>query len=369
MREFEKSFGRPAEIVTSAPGRVNLIGEHTDYNGGFVLPAVIPQRTTVALRRRDDDRVRLWSGAFAADGTCEYRLGEETRRGSWIDYVQGCTRALGSRLPCGLDASVSSEVPVGAGLASSAALEIAFLRGVREAFGLPLDDLELALVAHGAESEFVGARVGLMDQIASSLGDDATALFLDARTLAHERIPIPESAELLVIDSGVSHHHATGGYNTRRDECERACALLGVRELRDLDPGGAASLPSPLDRRVRHVVGENERVLGAVAALRERDLVRLGELFYASHASMRDDYEVSIAEIDLLVEIARSYGDVFGARLTGGGFGGSIVALVRAGRGRVVARRMASEYARRGGRRASVLVSGPRFAGGSADRP
>ncbi len=348
-------------VTADAPGRVNLIGEHTDYNGGFVLPAAIPQRTCVELTLRDDDQVVAESEGLGG-GT--YRLGHERRGGGWLDYAQGLTAVLaaeGHRLT-GFEVRVRSEVPIGSGLSSSAALEVALLRALRQAFDLPPDDVQIALLAQRAENDFVGARVGIMDQMAASLADEHTALFLDTRSLVYERVPLPPNGELVVVHSGVVHDHASGDYNTRRAECERAAELLGVAQLRDLDLGDlprVESLPAPLDRRARHVVTEDARVLEAVDALRAGDARRLGALFLASHASMRDDYAVSVPDVDQLVDLAAADPDVFGARLTGGGFGGSIVALAAAGTARRVARDLTERYARSSGRVATVLVPRP----------
>ena len=362
MPDFATLFGGPPAVTADAPGRVNLIGEHTDYNGGFVLPTAIPQRCHVELAPRPGDRVRVWTSADdRAAGPASYRLGEETPAGGWLDYVQGITQTLrrdGHRLQA-FDARIDSAVPPGSGLSSSAALSVSLMRALRRALGLDLDDVRLARLGQRSENEFVGAQVGIMDPMAASLADEGTALFLDARSLAFERVPLPAGADLIVLHSGVAHNHAAGDYNTRRAECERACALLGVGLLRDLGPADrprVEALPEPLRRRARHVVTENERVGHAVAAMRGGDLGRLGELFYASHASMRDDYEVSVPEIDLVVELARADAAVYGARLTGGGFGGSVVMLARRGEGRDAAGRIAAEYARRSGCRPKVLV-------------
>ncbi len=364
---FRDHFGGTPTVVADAPGRVNIIGEHTDYNDGFVLPTAIPQRTRVAMAPRDDDHVRAVTDAPAiplADARADYRLGEEHRAGTWDDFLEGCTamlRAEGYTVR-GFDAVVRSTVPVGSGLSSSAALEVAILRALRRAFALQLDDVQLALIAHRAETELVGARVGIMDQMASSLADEHSALFLDTRSRAWERVPLPASCELAVIDSGITHRHVGGEYNLRRGECERAAALLGVSSLRDLGEDGlarAATLPSPLDRRVRHVLQENARVLAAVAALRAGDVAKVGTLLVEGHASLRDDYEVSVPPVDRLVELATADPDVLGARMTGGGFGGAIVALVRAGRAAAAAARISEAYGReyRGGR---VLVPAAR---------
>jgi galactokinase len=349
--------------MASAPGRVNLMGEHTDYNEGYVLPVAIPQQTRVELARRDDGSARVWSADVgSASAPSRYVLGEEARGGGFLDYLQGVTLALredGILLP-GFDARIASEVPVGAGLSSSAALSTAFLRALRAAFSLSLDDIHIARIARRAENDLVGAPVGIMDPMASSLASTSSALFLDTRSLAYELVPIPEAIELVVIDSGLPHSHATGGYRARRAECTRACELLGIRSLRDIGHADldhlARELPAPLLRRARHVVTENARVFSTVAAMRSGDMASLGSSFAASHASMRDDYEVSMPPIDRLVEIARAERDVVGARLTGGGFGGSVVVVVKRGSGRGLAARITSIYSEGSEVTARVLV-------------
>ena len=323
------------EVSADAPGRVNLMGEHTDYHEGFVLPTVLPQRTTARIRGLDGRIVRVFT-AMAPDRPLEYQLGEESPGRGWIDYVQGLTVALAAlRIPLtGFELRLESTVPIGAGVSSSAALEIAVLRGLRSLFGLKLDDVELAQAAHAAETRFVGVPVGIMDQMASSLGSDRDALFLDTRTLAYEPIPIPRSLGLIVINSGVAHAHAGGEYGVRRSESFAAAAFLGVPFLRDLGIdrlGDLATLPHVLQRRARHVISENQRVLDAVTALRTADLATLGRIFDASHTSLRDDYEVTVPHVDTLAALGRSHPHVYGARLTGGGFGGAVVMIADAG--------------------------------------
>jgi galactokinase len=352
---FEVLFGHASELNAIAHGRVNLIGEHTDYNDGFVLPTPIPQRTEVALARRSDDLVRAFSTEFAADpinaraDILEYRLGHEVKRDEWIDYVQGVTkvlRAAGIQIT-GFEVRIASDVPVGGGLSSSAALEVALLRALKGAFELDIEPTELARYGQRVETEFIGAPIGIMDQMSASLGVVGEALFIDTRTLDYERIALPRDVDLVVISSGIAHAHGTGEYRARRKECDEAARALGVEKLRDADLlmiERAKDLPAPLDRRARHVVSENERVLESVRALRRGDSVRLGELFYGSQASMRDDFEISIPEIDLMIDLAASQREVFGARMTGGGFGGSIVVLARKGTGREVGRRIAEAY-------------------------
>jgi galactokinase len=348
------------EVHADAPGRVNLIGEHTDYHEGFVLPCAVPQRTYATVRRRTDTTVRAWSAQMPATPV-QFAVGSEQRGTGWGDYVQGLTWILsadGFTLG-GFDLQLNSEVPLGSGLSSSAAMEIAILRALRLAFDLPLSEVQLARIAQRAEVEFVGAPVGIMDQMAASLAGEREALFLDTRTLTFERIPLPRTLELVVINSGVAHQHAGGDYITRRRESELAAQLLGVTYLRDAGPGALdqlAALPQVLARRARHVITENQRVLRARAAMLREDLGELGALFNASHASMRDDYEVSIPAIDVLVELAQRHDNVFGARLTGGGFGGAVVIAVRAGSALEVARDVSAEYARGIRLRPDVLV-------------
>jgi galactokinase len=332
---FRNTFGHDPEISARAPGRVNLIGEHTDYNGGYVLPTALPQETVALLARRADRKVRAYSADLGPSSRFEYELGSERRQREWADYLQGVTWAIAERKPLahGFDLLVSSSVPIGKGLSSSASLEVSIARAVNQAFELGFSDVEIATIGHRAETAFVGAPVGIMDQMVCSLGDCDTALFLDTATTEFQKIPLPTTAELGVIDSGIAHSHASGEYRTRRRECEDAARALGVRWLRDVsieDLQKIAQLPSPLNRRARHVVTENARVLAAVEAMRGNDAETLGRLFAESHASMRDDFEVSLPEIDRLVEIAAGQPDTFGARLTGGGFGGAIVMLCRA---------------------------------------
>jgi galactokinase len=353
----------PDAVVADAPGRVNLMGEHTDYHEGYVLPTVIPQRTQVRVERRLDRRVSVVSSSVGGKRD-EYDLGHETRGGGWLDYVQGVTATLArnGETISGFDARIDSTIPIGAGVSSSAALEVSLLRALRRLCSLSYDDVALAKMAQAVETDFVGAPVGIMDQMVSSLGRDGEALFLDTRSLAFERIRLPKSIDLVVIDSGVTHAHAGGEYVTRRRESFEAAQRLGVKRLRDLDVAALPRmehLPDPLARRARHIVTENQRVLDAVDALRKGDARRLGELFLESHASMRDDYQTSTPEIDTLVAIAAASPDVYGARLTGGGFGGAVVVLAASGRGGAAAQAIRHAYETRTGRHAIVLVPPP----------
>jgi len=363
MASFRDIYSYDLTTEAEAPGRVNLIGEHTDYNGGFVLPAAIPQRARVQLGVRGGTRIRACS-AEASGGILEYELGQEQKSHCWLDFVQGATallRAEGNAVE-GFDLFVTSDVPLGSGLSSSAALGVSLLRALRQGFRFSLEDFRLAQLWQRVENRFVGAQVGIMDPMACALCRPGTALFLDAQSLHRDLVPLPPAAEWVVINSGVSHQHSAGDYNTRRAECERACALLGVASLRELgmdDLPRVAELPEPLGRRARHVITENARVVAAVEALRVSDLRRLGALFDASHDSQRDEYEVSVPAIDALVGRARQEPGVYGARLTGGGFGGSIVLFTDAGRGRTAAEHIAADYAVRTGHRPTILVPEP----------
>jgi len=311
---------------------VNLIGEHTDYNGGFVLPVATPQRTHVELRPTGGHEVH----AVSAQEGCApaFTIGAERPVGGWVDYVAGMTRtlaAMGHGLG-GFELRVDSDLPAGCGLSSSAALEVAVGRALREAFDLDLNDVEIAEAGRRAENEFVGVHCGPMDQLAAALADTDQALLIDCRSLARMPVAIPPGCELVVIDSGQRHSLADGEYNTRREECERAASLLGAEFLCDVPQGDAriAALPPPLDRRARHVVEENMRVEIAVDAMLRDDAPALGKLLDASHESQRALFEVSTPEVDRLVHEVRDRG-ALGARLTGGGFGGSIVALAGSG--------------------------------------
>ena len=348
------------ESTAEAAGRVNLIGEHTDYHQGFVLPTAIPQRTRVHVIRRDDARVRVSSRERRGE-VAEYTIGAEQPTQTWIDYIQGVTHALRSSAPSlpGFDLSIESDVPVGSGLSSSAALTVGLLRALRQLHGLPFDDLELARLAQRAETDFVGAPVGIMDPIACSLARSGAALFLDTRSLACRHVPIPATVDLVVVDSGIKHSNATGGYGERQRESFEAAEQLGVYRLRDIGVGQLdriEQLPGPLARRARHVVTENQRVCDAVAALTTGDVGRVGRLLNASHASLRDDFEVSTPDLDRLVTAGQEDRDVFGARMTGGGFGGAMVVLTRAGMAATVADRILERYHSGGTPRGSVLL-------------
>jgi len=336
---FVERYGHSPDSVWSGPGRVNLIGEHTDYNDGFVLPFAIDRRTVLALGRRDDRTMRVSSSL--SEGIVELGLDElapDALHG-WSAYPLGVAWALGQHgadlaAVNGFDIHIDSDVPVGAGLSSSAAIESAVALALDELWDLGLDRRTLARVGQLAENEAVGAPTGIMDQSASLLGEVDSAVFLDCRSLDSEVIPLGFAAAglvLLVMDTGVGHEHATGGYAERRASCELGARLLGVESLRDVSIGELPRARELLDdvtfRRVRHVVTENQRVLDTVRTLRQEGPAAIGELLDASHRSMRDDFEISIPELDLAVETAQENGAI-GARMTGGGFGGAAIALV-----------------------------------------
>jgi galactokinase len=337
--------------VGRAPGRVNLIGEHTDYNDGLVLPIALALGVTVRLRARKDGLIHLATDAALTPRETTFSPASLDRDGTWADRVRGLIDELARRgvdAP-GFDAEVTTTLPAGAGLGSSAAFTIAFLRALSALLDIPIGDEETVAISHAVENgPFVGARAGLLDQLASVYGTTTEALLIDLRERSTESIPLPAGFALAVIDSGTRHDHASGGYNVRRAECEAACRQLGVASLRDLDGRAAADvldrLPAPLDRRVGHVLSENVRVRTTVAALREGDTAQIGDLLRASHRSLRDDYEVSTAELDRLVAIADADPDVLGSRLVGGGFGGSVLALASGGNARVVGERIVARY-------------------------
>ena len=337
------------KVEAAAPGRVNLIGEHTDYNGGYVLPTTIPQETRVELRPRSDRVVTARSVDLGPESPATFEVGNERQQHSWIDYVQGVTGAMRelAKPVSGFTLVVTSSVPIGKGLSSSASLEVAVARALNRAYELELTDLDIALLCHRAETGFVGAPVGIMDHMVCSLGKRGHALFLDVATMQWQQIPLPTNIDLGVIDSGLQHSHASGEYRTRRRECKEAAACLGVEWLRAISPVDLTrleQLPEPLNRRARHVVTENARVLRGVEAIKRSDAAGLGALFLESHASMRADFEISTPEIDTLVAIAAHDRDVLGARLTGGGFGGAVVILCAEGTSREATYRTLDAY-------------------------
>ncbi len=371
------TFGAATGPLTLAwaPGRVNLIGEHTDYNEGWVLPVAVDRVTALAGRPRADGQVRLFSShhretvTFALAGlTAETSAERGTLLPGWARYPLGVVaemQSAGYILP-GADIALAGDVPLGAGMSSSAALEVATATFFAALAGLRLEPLATARLGQQAEHHAVGVRVGILDQAASCLGRAGHAILLDCRSLTYELVPfdLPEVA-LVVCDTSVRRELASSAYNERRQQCEEAAALLAeamqtepVTSLRDVSPEAfarhAGKLPETLRRRARHVISENERVAQAALALRDGDAQRLGALLYASHASLRDDYQVSSPELDAIVEIARQTPGVFGARLTGAGFGGCALALTRRNAVETLRAALARDYPKRAGREATV---------------
>jgi len=376
---FAERYGHEPDGVWSAPGRVNLIGEHTDYNGGLCLPIALPHRTYAAASRRDDGLLRMASAQ--QDGVVEVALDDVSpeQPGGWGSYVAGVLWALreeGHDVP-GLDVFVDSTVPVGAGLSSSAALECSVGAAVSDLarLGLLEDDesrARLAQVCIRAENEIAGAPTGGMDQSAALLSDEATALLLDCRSWQTEQVPFDLASAgyaLLVTDTHAHHELVDGQYGSRRESCEEAAGILGVDLLREVPASelDAALEKLPTDelrRRVKHIVTEIDRVEQAVTALRDGDLEEVGRLFDASHVSMRDDYEISCEELDVATGTARQHG-ALGARMTGGGFGGSCIAIVRAESVDEVSRAIDAAFAEHG---FTAPSSFPVTAAGSARR-
>jgi galactokinase len=339
VRLFRDRFGGEPDGLWQAPGRVNLIGEHTDYNDGYVLPFAIDRSTAAALAVRDDGRIRVAS--TFDDQVVDLPMADVAARrfAGWSAYPLGVAWAFGeagtdlTSVP-GFDLALDSDVPVGAGLSSSAAIEMATAVALNDVWSVGADRATLARLGRRAENIAVGAPTGIMDQSASVFGKADSAVFLDCRTLQVERVRLgfaDAGLVLLVVDTRVEHAHATGGYKDRREACERGAATLGVPALRDVALGDLDRAGELLDpttfRRVRHIVTEDDRVLRSVAALKSGDLSAFGALMYESHASMRDDFEISVPELDTVVEVAAERG-VIGARMTGGGFGGAAIALV-----------------------------------------
>ncbi|GAA4755653.1 galactokinase [Amnibacterium soli] len=357
---FRRAFDAEPAGFWRAPGRVNLIGEHTDYNDGFVLPFAIDRATTIALVPRDDDRIRLISTFDEALVESDLAAVAANEFSGWSAYPLGVAWAIGERHPSaqqrGFDLAVDSDVPVGAGLSSSAAIEMAVAVALNDVWGLGLDRTELARIGQRAENVAVGAPTGIMDQSASVFGQQDAAVFLDCRSLEVRQVPLGFDAAglvLLVVDTRVEHQHATGGYRDRREACERGAAAMGVPALRDLSvddlPRARQLLDDTTYRRVQHVVTEDARVLESVQALESGDLVRFGELMDASHVSMRDDFEISVPELDAVVEAAQAAG-ALGARMTGGGFGGCAIALLPADEAEALAADVLQAFSDRGWR-------------------
>ena len=335
---FTQKYNKQPELTVYAPGRVNIIGEHTDYNDGFVMPCAINYGTAIAGSKRAD---HIWN-VYAADLDLEdtFSLDEDFPQSEqkWANYVRGVVKFIQERCPQfkqGADLVISGNVPHSSGLSSSAALEVAIGKFCQQLSDLPLTHTEIALIGQKAENKFVGANCGNMDQLISALGQKNHLLMIDCRSLDTQPTPVPKDVSVIIVNSNVPHDLVTGEYNTRRWQCEKAAEFFGVKALRDVSveefqkrEAELTALNSLVAKRARHVVTENQRVLDAVEALKHNDLTKLGELMGQSHESMRDDFEITVPQIDYLVELAQLViGKTGGARMTGGGFGGCIVAL------------------------------------------
>jgi len=329
---FRQAFGYPPGAVAVAPGRINIIGEHTDYNLGFVLPAAIDRHIGVALRLRRDARVVLRSDRYLA--AIDLEALPTRRQGNWADYLVGVAREIDHHYDPGpgFDGFVASDIPVGSGLSSSGALEVATAVTMMAARGIEMSALETAELCQAAENGFVGAHTGIMDPFTALKARGGNAILLDCRSMHDEQVPLPDGRYAwLLADSRVRHELASSAYNERRRECEAAAAALGLSSLRDATESDLPRIKNPVERRrAQHVVTENSRVLQAADALRRRSPRGLGPLLYASHESLRLDFAVSCRELDCLVELAAGMPQVIGARMMGGGFGGCVLALVEA---------------------------------------
>jgi galactokinase len=355
---------QPTHII-QAPGRVNLIGEHTDYNDGFVLPCAINYQTVVAAAKREDNLIRLVSVDYGND-TDEFDLSKpiEFLPGKmWANYIRGVVKFLLARgyTFSGADICVTGNVPQGAGLSSSAALEVVIGQTFKTLYDLDISQAEIALNGQQAENEFVGCNCGIMDQMISAKGEQNHAMLLDCRTLESQAVSMPEAMAVVIINSNKQRGLVDSEYNTRRLQCEQAAQIFGVKALRDVSieefNQNQQNLDDVVAKRARHVITENDRTLEAAKALRAQDMKRLGELMAESHASMRDDFEITVSEIDCLVDIVKDViGDQGGVRMTGGGFGGCIVALIPPSLTDAVKQAVAEKYQLATGLQASIYV-------------
>jgi galactokinase len=370
VEQFTKTFGRPPQWIAAAPGRVNVIGEHTDYNDGFVLPMAIDRYTIVAAAPSETKRVQLRSST--SDQTVSVDLSQPLKpaaKGTWSNYPVGVIAGFIERglNPGGFDAFIHSTVPLGGGLSSSAALEVSTATLLEVVTGKTLDPVDKALLCQKAEHEYAGVPCGIMDQFISVMGKQDHLLLLDCRSRKPELVPMSDpSVALLITNTNVKHELSGGEYAKRRAQCEEAAKILGVPSLRDASADALERARSRMDavvyRRARHVIGEIERTVHAAEGVRASNWPTVGQLMYASHTSLRDDYEVSCAELDAVVEIAQKIGikgGVYGCRMTGGGFGGCTVALVQADAVDAISKEIASQYERRTKIKPTLFVSRP----------
>lgn len=365
---FSEKFNRTSELNVYAPGRVNIIGEHTDYNDGFVMPCAINYGTAISGAKRDDHLFCVYAADLKEYD--EFDLSqpiEPKAKAKWTGYVRGVVKFIQQRCPefqQGADLVICGNVPLSAGLSSSASLEVAVGKFCQQLGNLALTNTEIALIGQQAENKFVGANCGNMDQLISALGQKDHLLMIDCRSLDTVATPVPEDVAVMIVNSHVKHDLVNGEYNTRRQQCEMAAEFFGVKALRDVSveqfkqkEAELTALDPEMAKRARHVVTENERVLQAVQALQQGDLQRLGELMYQSHDSMRDDFEITVPEIDYLVELAQVViGKNGGARMTGGGFGGCIVAIAPQDKVEAVRQIIADNYEKQTGLKEDFYV-------------
>jgi galactokinase len=370
-QQFTDTYGRPPRWIAAAPGRVNVIGEHTDYNDGFVLPMAI-ERYTVIAAAPSTNKSLVQLRSTAGNGTATVDLSQAIRpgaKGTWSNYPVGVIAGFLGRggKVAGFDAMIHSTVPLGGGLSSSAALEVSTATLLESMTGQPMNPVDKALLCQKAEHDYAGMPCGIMDQFISVMGKENHLLLLDCRSRTTELVPMTDpSVSLLVTNTNVKHELTGGEYAKRRAQCEEAAKILGVPSLRDATmeqlEGAKSKMTEVVFRRARHVIGEIARTTAAAKEVRASNWAEVGRLMYASHASLRDDYEVSCAELDAVVEIAQGIGPkggVIGCRMTGGGFGGCTVALVRADAVAAISDRVAAEYERRTKIRPSLFVSRP----------
>ena len=364
---FQQQFSRPHTALIRAPGRVNLIGEHTDYNDGFVLPCAIDFATHVAIAPNGSRSVRVYAADYRERDEFSLDAPIAQSEKQWANYIRGVIWALaerGFRLPEGVDIAVSGNVPQGAGLSSSAALEVAIGKAVQHVFRLPLSATEIAQIGQYAENRFVGCNCGIMDQLTSACGQAHHAVLIDCRSLQTQAVPIPAGLAIMIIHSHVQRGLVGSEYNTRRAQCEAAAAHFGVKALRDLSlaqfDAGKQGLDATAARRARYIIQENQRTLDAAEAMRRNDIPALSRLMAESHAGMRDEFEITHPAVDTLVELASEIiGERGGARMTGGGFGGCIVALVPHDLVDAVKTHIAAHYQTRTGLQEEVFVCTP----------
>ena len=368
--EFQAHYGRPPRWIVAAPGRVNVIGEHTDYNDGFVLPMAIERYAIMAAdTSATAGKISIYDAAFKENATIDVSAPVTKGSPKWSNYIRGVLCGFqnrGVKIPA-LDVAFMSTVPLGGGLSSSAALEVCTATLMEAATGKTIDPIEKALIAQKAEHDFANVPCGIMDQFISALGREGHLLLLDCRTRKTELVPMSDpSVALLVINTNVRHELSGGEYAERRAQCEEAAAKLGVKSLRDVTPDqlerGKDKLSEVVYRRARHVIGEIERTVHAAEGIRASSWPSVGNLMYASHTSLRDDYEVSCKELDDVVEIAEDIGykgGVYGCRMTGGGFGGCCVALVKADSVDAITKKIAADYKIKTGIDAAIFASRP----------